>query len=258
MIFINNKYTSIYYKIIENAKSRNLLTRKEAILVLGYVESHHIIPKSLGGDNSKNNLIFLSGREHFMCHWLLVKMTSGAPYEKMVFAFKLILKCQTRHQTRYSNKLTSRLYQKYKTVDSKIKSKNYKGKVINKTKYKFCHYDGRTELCSILEMSVKHNIPRCSLGHLVTKPIGKHHHAKGWSINFPLKSNKRSELYQGSGGPKYDSKIYSFVHKDGTVENCIKFNLFTKYNLKRDGIYYICSGKQKSSQGWALYHKLGS
>jgi hypothetical protein len=29
MIFINNKYTPVYYKIIENAKFRNLKTRKE-------------------------------------------------------------------------------------------------------------------------------------------------------------------------------------------------------------------------------------
>jgi hypothetical protein len=100
MIFINNKYTPVYYKIIENAKFRNLKTRKEAISVLGYAERHHILPKSLGGDNSKNNLIFLSGREHFICHWLLYKMTIGANKSKMANAWFRM--CQTnKFQTRY-------------------------------------------------------------------------------------------------------------------------------------------------------------
>mgnify|MGYP003339642708 CR=1 FL=1 len=66
MVFINNKYTSIYYKIIDNAIYRNFKTKKEAINALGYVERHHIIPKSLGGSNLKDNLVFLTGREHFI------------------------------------------------------------------------------------------------------------------------------------------------------------------------------------------------
>lgn len=253
MLFIDNKYTAIYYKLINNAKIRNLTNKKEANIVLGYNELHHIIPKSLGGTDLKDNLVFLTGREHFICHWLLTKMTAGIAYEKMVFAFNLILNCQTKNQKRHSNKLTARLYEKYKIIDSKIKSKRYKGRVRDKTKYKFCHYDGRVEVCSILEMSIKHKILRSSLAHLVKKPKGKHH-VKGWSLDFPLKSDKRSILYRGSGGPNYDHKIYTFVHKNGTIENCTKFTLFTKYNLKRDGIYYICSGKQKSSQGWKVIY----
>jgi len=47
MIFINNKYSKYYYNIIEKAKSRNIFNRKEAKKIFGYVEKHHIIPKSL-------------------------------------------------------------------------------------------------------------------------------------------------------------------------------------------------------------------
>jgi hypothetical protein len=67
-----------------------------------------------------------------------------------------------------------------------------------------------------------------------------------------MKSANRSDLYLGSGGPKYDDTVFMFIHKSGTIENCTKYDLFTKYDLKRDGIYYICGGKQKSSQGWSL------
>lgn len=38
-----------------------------------YCEAHHIIPKSLGGNNSKSNLVRLTAREHLIAHALLLK-----------------------------------------------------------------------------------------------------------------------------------------------------------------------------------------
>ena len=76
-MFTNNKYLKWYYNIIDAAKTRSTDRR---------VENHHIIPKSLGGDNSKDNLVRLLPREHFICHILLTKFTSGADRRKMIFA----------------------------------------------------------------------------------------------------------------------------------------------------------------------------
>lgn len=36
-------------------------------------EIHHIVPKSMGGDDNKNNLIKLTPREHFIAHLMLHK-----------------------------------------------------------------------------------------------------------------------------------------------------------------------------------------
>jgi NUMOD3 motif len=77
MLFINNKYTNWYYSLINKAKQRSLL---------GYAEKHHIIPKSLGGLNTDDNLVKLTAREHFICHRLLIKMTTGHPRRKMLHA----------------------------------------------------------------------------------------------------------------------------------------------------------------------------
>jgi hypothetical protein len=250
MVFITNKYSIIYFKIIEKSKSRS-------VPLNSYTEKHHIIPRSLGGSDSTNNLTRLTAREHFICHWLLTKMTHGSDYQKMIFAFTLMLKCKSTVQERYSNKLTSRLYEKYKIIDADIKKTLYKGRVRNSIPYKFCHIDGRIEFCSILEMSIKHNLLRSSLGHLVKK-IGKRHHVKGWSINYALKSIDQKELYKGAGGPKYDSAIYNFIHLSGINESCTKYELFTKYNLPRNGIYLICSGGQESSHGWAVVKELAT
>lgn len=79
VLFMNNKYSIWYNSIIFNAQQR--VNSKET-----YVERHHIIPRALGGDNQKTNLVDLSPREHFICHWLLTKMTTGCARYKMLYA----------------------------------------------------------------------------------------------------------------------------------------------------------------------------
>lgn len=99
--FINNKYTKIYYAIIEKAKTINRLDE--------YTEKHHIIPKSLGGSNEKDNLVALTGREHFICHILLTKMLEGPLRKKMIFAAWAMATLRRPDQYRY--KLTARQYE---------------------------------------------------------------------------------------------------------------------------------------------------
>jgi 5-methylcytosine-specific restriction endonuclease McrA len=40
----------------------------------GYVERHHILPKSLGGTDESNNMVSLTAREHWIAHLLLHKI----------------------------------------------------------------------------------------------------------------------------------------------------------------------------------------
>ena len=35
-----------------------------------YYENHHIVPRCVGGDNSKENKVLLTAREHFIVHKL--------------------------------------------------------------------------------------------------------------------------------------------------------------------------------------------
>jgi hypothetical protein len=110
MIFIDNKYTRWYYNIINRAKTRSLSD---------YKEKHHIIPKSMGGDNTKNNLVKLTAREHFVCHMLLVKMTTGKAKRSMAYAAWQMTYIDNR--PRY--KPSSRMY----AILRKQLSESYKG-----------------------------------------------------------------------------------------------------------------------------------
>ena len=70
-------YQRLYDNIINAAKCKSYDL---------YTEKHHIIPKCLGGSNVKDNLVVLSYREHFLCHWILCKIYPNDVYLKFAFA----------------------------------------------------------------------------------------------------------------------------------------------------------------------------
>ena len=113
-----NKYSKLYYKITSNAKQR---------ITEGYTELHHIIPQSLGGSNHKDNLVDLTAREHFICHWLLIKMTEGEARGKMLYALHG-MKAENKYQQRYSSSITARVYERYRIEHSENHSKKMKGR----------------------------------------------------------------------------------------------------------------------------------
>ena len=82
-MYLPNKYTFWYNNIIQRAQSRVLSTDT-------YTEKHHIIPRSLGGDDLTSNLVRLTAREHFVCHLLLTKMTTGLHLRSMCYATLLL------------------------------------------------------------------------------------------------------------------------------------------------------------------------
>lgn len=59
-------YKSIYDSIITKSKGRWKITHIH--------ENHHILPKCMGGTDDKDNIAILTAREHYICHWLLVKI----------------------------------------------------------------------------------------------------------------------------------------------------------------------------------------
>jgi hypothetical protein len=115
---LTNKYSKLYYKITSNAKQR---------ITEGYTELHHIIPHSMGGGNAKENLVHLTAREHFICHWLLIKMTDGENRSKMLYALNG-MKAENKHQQRYHTKITARVYEKYRIEHAENHSKRMKGR----------------------------------------------------------------------------------------------------------------------------------
>jgi len=72
-------YEKVYDELMYSAKKRGEPH--------GYYEKHHIVPRSLGGDNSKENIVKLTAKEHLVAHKLLVKFKEGEDKRKMQRAF---------------------------------------------------------------------------------------------------------------------------------------------------------------------------
>lgn len=77
MINIVVNYASIYNTIIERAKRR--------VEPTCYFEKHHIIPRSMGGSDEKDNLVKLTVKEHRVCHVLLYRLFRDE-YPNLIYA----------------------------------------------------------------------------------------------------------------------------------------------------------------------------
>ena len=115
---IMNKYQTWYQNITDRARDRTLE---------GYVERHHVIPRSLGGSDDAGNLVSLTAREHFVCHWLLTKMYTGEARYKMLNALRM-MRAEKIGQYRYSNKITARVYESIKQEYAQLQSVLRSGK----------------------------------------------------------------------------------------------------------------------------------
>lgn len=111
-MYLDNKYTKWYYSIVEAAKLRSVAVEN--------AENHHIIPESFfinrfrkgpagwleGDPEDPKNKVKLTGREHIICHILLVKMTEGAAHKKMVHGLWMMTRAKTTRK-----RLTARQYE---------------------------------------------------------------------------------------------------------------------------------------------------
>lgn len=113
-LFLKNKYTRWYYRIVNNALS-TALGRSKRVAKGTYTEYHHILPRSLGGTNDHNNMVRLSARAHFVCHLLLIKMTKGKAKKAMIYAAFLMT---GQHEIR-SSWIYERLRKDYRRLTSK-------------------------------------------------------------------------------------------------------------------------------------------
>lgn len=72
---IIQNYKEEYDILMKTAKDRKYFINSER---------HHIIPRSMGGNNNLNNLVYLTPSEHYKAHYLLWKFTGSV---KMAYAF---------------------------------------------------------------------------------------------------------------------------------------------------------------------------
>ena len=151
-------YQKLYNNLINKCVTRGWSKKSTPC----YTEKHHIKPKCLGGDNSEDNLVVLTAREHYMAHLLLAKIHGG----RLWFPLKMMM------IGKHGCIINSSMYEIAKIKASAIIGKSNKG--LKRTK------ETRKKI-SIVNKGKKLSQEHCS--NLSKARIGKHngvdHHYYG-------------------------------------------------------------------------------
>ena len=99
-MFLENKYYK-WYKELTSKQDRSLEC---------YTEKHHIIPKSMGGLDTKENLVVLTAREHYIAHLLLTKCVEKKYRGKILNAYIMMAQVKDKNQERFY-KINSKIFE---------------------------------------------------------------------------------------------------------------------------------------------------
>lgn len=120
-------YNKIYTNLIEKAKARRSFD-------FSYYESHHILPRCMGGGNEKSNLVKLSAKEHFVAHHLLMKIYPSN--KKLAKAFTMMFRnrdCILFTQSQYAARKSAYSFSSSMQKKGYVRVKDLEGNSISVT-----------------------------------------------------------------------------------------------------------------------------
>lgn len=179
----NSHYLNRYFKFLRYCKNQNKV---------GYTEKHHILPVSLFPKfkREKENIIELTGRQHFIAHWMLAKITRSP---KMWFSFN--------QMRRIGN--NSILYEYAKQEISKAISKSNSGRILSKSHIEAIKNSligkkpAKNVNTNLISWEYK-NDPRWKTGEFISPRKGYKHSSE--TKNKIKNKNKGKKMYQNNEG----------------------------------------------------------
>jgi 5-methylcytosine-specific restriction endonuclease McrA len=197
-MFLQNKYTKWYYEIIKQASED--VNRSSSYISL---EKHHILPRSLGGEDSIFNLVSLTPREHFICHLLLTKMLTGEAKSKMVYAL-MLMKSKSRwldreNTTKYSFKFKN-LYQQVEFTEEHRKNLSIaqigkkRGPMSEEHKRKISEGNKGKNVGKIRSEETRQKLSAAHTG----KSLGEYSEEHRANISKALKGKEKSESHRAN------------------------------------------------------------
>ena len=165
------KLKSHYDRLVERGKSR-AKTRKQALQLFEYVEGHHIIPICMGGPNNKDNIVYLTAREHFVAHQLLSLIYPKIP--GLIFAVELM--CVDAYPETGHRKMSNRRYEWIRVRANRMQ------RSLNKTN---CEYIARmAETANVLTIVQRQMLVKMRQQGIAFKEIHKELISQGINIAY--------------------------------------------------------------------------
>lgn len=226
-MFISNKYYRLYINLCQAHNDHDV-----------YCETHHIIPKSMGGDDDLGNLVRLTPKQHYMAHRLLTKITEGDNLIKMKYALYMFCIDQPKQLNRYS--VPSRIIAEARKV-LKLKTESHRKNISTALKNHVRSDEHRRKLNEAVSNSNR------------TRDISKWRHKLG-SMTGATRPEHSEFMKQKMKELKADLNIYTFVRNDiifkGTRDELIRS--YPEDNINNSELGAMIKGRYKRHRGWSL------
>jgi hypothetical protein len=222
-------YQRIYAAFIDDRKDRQPSAP-------AYFEKHHILPRSLGGDDEASNIIRLTPEDHFFAHLLLAKMHGGTLWAPIAFMVGGSRKDYRPTHSRRQHGWASRAMAKATAATGAHQ--------FDFTERKLRHKDGREWSGTQWDMHKVLGLSK-SLANMLIKGGVKSAH--GWSLGDAYVPKPRGRLH-----PMYRHEVHRFVHADGREFVGTQHELHTVCGLSKPAACNLARGVFKVSHGWRL------
>lgn len=225
-------YSRIYADFIADRRAKELNLKSSG----SYAEKHHVVPRSLGGDDAPTNLITLTPEDHFFAHLLLAKMHGGTMWAPIAFMVGGSRKDYRPTQSRVAHGWAARAMAKAASGSSAHQ--------FDHLQHRLVHTDGRIWSGLQSDMPAALGLSK-SMANMVIK--GRVSVAKGWSIE-----GARRKSLAGSGHHMYRSEVREFLHVDGRSFTGTQFDFSEAMGVSRPAASKIASGECAVWNGWHL------
>lgn len=194
-------YQELYHRFLSTRPTR--IKKRFSLL-----ETHHILPRSLGGTNDSSNLIHLTPREHFFAHLLLFKFNKGTAKSKMAFALKRMAQGQ---QNKGAYRISSRTYAHIKQWAKRLNpwTDERKRARSETMKQRWANPAFRAKTVAAQNTPEARDKNRASALKQWQDPTVRQRVAEGHRRAYPNKSKRYKELWQD---PDYRTRIIQARH----------------------------------------------
>lgn len=213
-------YERIYNELIK--------ARRSAPVPEGYTETHHIIPKSLGGNNDADNLIALTPEDHFMAHRLLAKIHGGPMSQALWFM------CQGNTRSAKNVYISSRVHTKARENAAKAKS--------GENHPFYGRHHSAEAIVKIREARRGKTLSSETRQKLREALCGEKH--PNWGK--PRAAQTRTKISE----THRNKQQYIFQHPEHGERICTQYELWQAYGLDQGHLSKLVHGKYHIHKGW--------
>lgn len=237
-------YYKIYNDLIKRGINRGVLNC--------YTEKHHIIPKCLGGVNTKENIVILTAKEHFIAHRLLVRIYP----ENYKLIYALWRMCLKGIYTRNRAVVSSRIYENIK-IEMSTATKN-RLKVFNCWKGKIHTKESKIKMSeSAKNRNISEENETLRRTGISQSNKGKHKSLEHCKNIAEAKIGNKNPMFGKTGKEHHNSKpCLQFTMDDVFIREWVNAKEAAKeLKLEYKSINVCLNEKSKSSQGFKWKYK---